>query len=115
MEQTYIEDIARKVGQEVLICGWLYNRRESGKIQFLLIRDGTGVIQGVVTKADGEAFEKALKLTQESSLKVWGTVRADQRAPESISLPERAALLRSDGDGARESLLDRPSVPSRKV
>jgi asparaginyl-tRNA synthetase len=86
MEQTYIEDIAQKVGQEVLICGWLYNRRESGKIQFLLIRDGTGVIQGVVTKADGEAFEKALKLTQESSLKVWGTVRADQRAPGGYEL-----------------------------
>ncbi len=86
MEQTYIEDIARKVGQDVLICGWLYNRRESGKIQFLLVRDGTGVIQAVVTKADGAAFEKALKLTQESSLKVWGTVRQDPRAPGGYEL-----------------------------
>ncbi len=86
MTQTYIEDIAQKAGQEVLICGWLYNRRESGKIQFLLIRDGTGVIQAVVTKADGEAFERALRLTHESSLKVWGTVREDPRAPGGYEL-----------------------------
>jgi asparaginyl-tRNA synthetase len=86
MEQTYIEDIAQKIGQEALICGWLYNRRESGKIQFLLIRDGTGVIQAVVTKADGDAFEKALGLHQESSLKVRGMVREDQRAPGGYEL-----------------------------
>lgn len=86
MEQTYIEDIAQRVGQEVLICGWLYNRRESGKIQFLLIRDGTGLIQTVVTKADGAPFEKALGLTQESSLKVRGIVREDTRAPGGYEL-----------------------------
>lgn len=89
MKQTYIENIAHKVGQEVLICGWLYNRREKGKIQFLLIRDGTGIIQGVVTQAEGAAFEKALKLTQESSVRVWGTVREDARAPGGYELQIR--------------------------
>ncbi|MEM4284082.1 MAG: asparagine--tRNA ligase [Candidatus Caldarchaeum sp.] len=84
--QTYIEDVAQHVGQEVLICGWLYNRREKGKIQFLIIRDGTGVIQGVVTQADGPAFAVARTLTQESSLRVRGVVREDARAPGGYEL-----------------------------
>jgi len=86
VEPTYIKDIARKVGQEVLICGWLYNKRESGAIQFLLIRDGSGLIQGVVAKNNEQAFKEAQKLTQESSLKVIGVVRQDQRAPSGYEL-----------------------------
>ncbi|MCI2429821.1 asparagine--tRNA ligase [Candidatus Acetothermia bacterium] len=85
-DQIYIEEIGKHVGQEVLICGWLYNRREKGKIQFLIIRDGTGIIQGVVTQADGAVFEEARALTQESSLQVRGTIREDQRAPGGYEL-----------------------------
>ncbi len=86
--QTYIEEIADKVGQEVLICGWLYNRRSSGKIQFLLVRDGTGIIQCVLVKGEvpDAAFELAERLTQESSLKVRGVVRAEPRAPGGYEL-----------------------------
>ncbi len=87
-EQTYIEDIGGKVGQGVLLCGWLYNRRSSGKIQFLLIRDGTGIIQGVLGEGEvpQEIFTLAAGLTQESSIKVRGTVREDPRAPGGYEL-----------------------------
>jgi len=86
MEATRIADIAAKVGQEVLIQGWLYNRRESGAIQFLLIRDGSGLIQAVVTKENESVFNRALSLTQESSLRALGTVREDKRAPTGYEL-----------------------------
>lgn len=86
MEATRIADIAQKVGQEVLICGWLYNRRESGALQFLLIRDGSGTLQAVVTKDNEIAFNRALSLTQESSLMIKGTVREDKRAPTGYEL-----------------------------
>lgn len=86
--RSYIEDVAGKVGQEVLICGWLYNRRSSGKIQFLLIRDGTGIIQGVLVEGevpDG-LFKLAGELTQESAIRVRGLVHEDPRAPEGYEL-----------------------------
>ncbi len=81
MEQ--IETIARHEGQAVTIRGWLHNRRSSGKIHFLTMRDGTGFIQAVVSKtAVGEdVFRRADHLGQETSLIVEGSVRADARAP----------------------------------
>ncbi|MEW5984823.1 MAG: asparagine--tRNA ligase [Acidobacteriota bacterium] len=80
---AYIEDIARHEGQPVVIRGWLHNRRSSGKIHFLTVRDGSGFIQCVMSKAavDEETFRRADHLTQESSLVVSGRVRADSRAP----------------------------------
>ena len=80
---AYIEDIARHEGQRVVLRGWLHARRSSGKIHFLTIRDGSGFIQGVMSKAgvDDATFRLADHLTQESSLIVSGTVRADARAP----------------------------------
>src|ERR1017187_6974180 len=69
-------------GQEVTIQGWLYNQRESGKLLFPHFRDGTGVIQGVVVKKETpEVFEVMKHLTQETSMRVTGKVRADARAP----------------------------------
>jgi len=82
MVQAYVEELARYEGKEVLIQGWLYNKRSSGKVRFVLVRDGTGIVQGVVTpEADPQTFEWAERLPQESSLRVWGVVRADPRAP----------------------------------
>jgi asparaginyl-tRNA synthetase len=83
MEWVYIEDIGQHEGTEVTLKGWLYNRRSSGKLHFLQVRDGTGVLQCVVFKNDvpPEQFTLADHLTQESSLIVSGTVRADPRAP----------------------------------
>ncbi len=83
-----IRHLARFVGQEVLVQGWLYNLRESGKLLFPLFRDGTGVVQGVVVKSAvaGEVFERVRGLTQESSVRVTGKVRADPRAPGGFEL-----------------------------
>ena len=79
----HIEDIASYAGQRVTLKGWLANRRSSGKIHFLQIRDGSGFIQGVMVKAavGDEMFEAARHLGQESSIEVDGDVRADPRAP----------------------------------
>ena len=85
---TTIERIGQFVGQTVTIRGWLYSRRSSGKIRFLLVRDGTGTIQSVVSKKDvtAEVFEETDCLTQESSVVVTGAVRADARAPGGYEL-----------------------------
>jgi asparaginyl-tRNA synthetase len=80
---VYIEDVGRHEGEEVTLKGWLYNKRSSGKLHFLLVRDGTGVLQCVVFKKDvpAEQFALADHLGQESSVVVTGKVRADARAP----------------------------------
>jgi len=80
---AYIEDIAKHAGETVTIRGWLHNRRSSGKIHFLNVRDGSGFIQCVMSKQGvGEAlFRRADHLAQESAVIVEGTVRADARAP----------------------------------
>ncbi|MBI5958982.1 MAG: asparagine--tRNA ligase [Chloroflexi bacterium] len=78
-----ISDIAAYDGQDVTVRGWLYNRTDKGRLQFLLVRDGTGVVQCVAFKKElpENVFELAQSLTQESSLIITGTVRADERAP----------------------------------
>lgn len=85
---VYVGSLGEHVGEEVTLKGWLYNKRSKGKLHFLLVRDGTGVVQAVVSKSDvsPEAFEAADALTQESSVEVDGTVRADQRAPGGYEL-----------------------------
>src|SRR5689334_13707439 len=81
--RAYIEHIARHDGQAVEIRGWLVNRRSSGKIHFLQVRDGSGFIQAVMSKAavGDDAFKVADHLSQESAIVVTGAVRADSRAP----------------------------------
>ncbi len=80
---VYIEDIARYDGQAVTLKGWLHNRRSSGKIHFLTLRDGTGFIQCVMSRqaVGDEVFTRADHLSQESAIIVTGIVRADARAP----------------------------------
>ena len=80
MTATLIKHLADHIGQEVEIRGWLYNKRSSGKIAFLIVRDGTGTVQGILLKANADAFALAETLTQESSLRLRGTVRAEARA-----------------------------------
>lgn len=81
--KTTISKVSNYVGQEVTIGAWLANKRSSGKIAFLQLRDGTGFIQGVVVKneVDEDVFTKAKALTQETSMWVTGTVREDERSP----------------------------------
>jgi len=78
-----ISDIAAHDGQEVTLRGWVYDRTDKGKLQFIQLRDGSGIVQCVAFKKemDEAQFEIAGKLTQESSVIVTGTVRADPRAP----------------------------------
>jgi asparaginyl-tRNA synthetase len=80
--RVYVGDIAQHEGQEVTLKGWLYNKRSSGKLHFLQVRDGTGVIQCVMFKGDvsPETFQAADHISQESSMIVTGTVRADARS-----------------------------------
>lgn len=82
MPVVYIEDIATYEGKEVTLRGWVYNRRSSGKLQFILLRDGTGVIQCVAFKGNltPEQFDALDKLAQESSLEIRGQVRKDNRS-----------------------------------
>jgi asparaginyl-tRNA synthetase len=94
----YIEDVAQHVGQAVTIRGWLANRRSSGKIHFLQVRDGSGFIQAVMSKAavGDEAFEKADHLAQETAVAVHGTVRDDERAPGGFELDATGLDVVSD-------------------
>ncbi|HMM21919.1 MAG TPA: asparagine--tRNA ligase [Selenomonadales bacterium] len=82
MATELIKNLARHVGGEVTIQGWLYNVRSSGKIRFLIVRDGSGMVQGVMVKQEvgDELFELANTLTQESSLKLTGVVREEPRS-----------------------------------
>jgi asparaginyl-tRNA synthetase len=88
MAHVYIEDIGRHEGEEVTLKGWLHNRRSSGKIHFLIVRDGTGFIQAVMSKAavGDEMFTAADHLSQETSIVVTGTARADKRAPSGYEI-----------------------------
>jgi asparaginyl-tRNA synthetase len=81
--RTTISEVGKFVGKEVTIGAWLANKRSSGKIAFLQLRDGTGFIQGVVVKneVDEKVFDTAKSITQETSLYVTGVVREDERSP----------------------------------
>ncbi len=78
-----IQNIGEFIEQEVTIKGWLYNKRSSGKLRFLLVRDGSATIQCIVSKNDipAEVFENCDLLTQESSIEVTGRVSRDERSP----------------------------------
>jgi len=88
MIDTTIAQLKDHVGQDVRISGWLYNKRSSGKIKFLLVRDGTGVVQSVLVKSDlpEDVFALYDDLTQESSLMVTGKIREESRAPGGYEL-----------------------------
>lgn len=83
-----VKDMIDHVGEEVVIKGWMYNKRSSGKIHFLQIRDGSGFVQAVMVKNEvsEEAFEEAKKLWIEASLELTGTVRSDDRSASGVEL-----------------------------
>ncbi len=117
---TYIEDIAGHVGETVTLKGWLHNRRSSGKLHFLTVRDGTGFIQAVMSKAavGPEVFVSADHLGQESAIIVTGAVRADARAPGGYELDvsgfevvSAVARLPHHAEGARRRLPDGSAPP----
>ncbi len=100
-EYTAINCLSQHEGKEVTLAGWLYNSRASGKIQFLILRDGTGLCQCVVekSKVPGGLFELLKRLGQESSLTVTGIVRADERSVGGYELAVTDAKIISSADG----------------
>src|SRR3982750_1962985 len=85
---TRIKELPQHLGQTVTIDGWLYNKRTSGKLQFPIIRDGSGYLQCVVFKKEvsDEVWKNVEDVTQESSVRVTGTVREEKRAPGGVEL-----------------------------
>ncbi len=83
-----IAELKDHIGQTVVLRGWLYNLRSSGKLLFPTFRDGSGTVQGIVPKAQvsEETFTTLKGLTLESSLVVTGSVREDQRAPSGVEI-----------------------------
>jgi len=88
MAVVYIENVGAHEGSEVTLRGWVYNKRSSGKLQFVLLRDGTGIIQCVAFKGNftPEQFDALDKITQESSIEIRGKIRKDSRAPGGYEL-----------------------------
>lgn len=101
MRIVSINALPRHVGERVQVNGWLTGIRSSGKIAFLQLRDGTGFVQGVLTRndVDEETFELARALPQESAVAVTGEVRADTRAKQGVELGLASVkLIGSSGD-----------------
>ncbi len=87
MAQTYINELKGRIGETVTLKGWLYNKRSSGKLVFLQMRDGTGIVQCVVFRPNSEElFEAANSIGQESSIIVTGTVKEDTRSSIGVEL-----------------------------
>lgn len=83
MQIARIGDFKDHVGQEVRVQGWLHNKRSSGKLQFLIVRDGSGFAQAVVSKAgvSAESWQAGESMGQESTLELTGKVKEEKRAP----------------------------------
>ena len=98
---AYIDEISRFEGKAVTIRGWLHNRRSSGKIHFLQVRDGSGFIQCVMSKQalGEEMFTKADHLAQESAIIIHGIVRADSRAPSGYEIDVTGIEVVSEAQG----------------
>src|SRR5437764_1076373 len=80
---VYIDQLSKHEGQTVTLRGWLVHHRDKKKLQFLVVRDGTGTVQAVAFQDDlqPETWELFRDLTQESALIITGKVRKDDRAP----------------------------------
>ncbi len=87
-EHVQVRELAEHVGDEVSVLGWVHNLRSSGKIAFLIVRDGTGLVQGVMSAGDvsPEVWARLEGLDYEASVKVSGSVREDERAPGGYEL-----------------------------
>lgn len=88
MSRTRVRDLLKSNGEDVVLRGWLYNRRSSKKFHFLLLRDGSGIVQCIVTRAemDEEAFLEIGKIPYESSIEIHGKANADERSPGGVEV-----------------------------
>jgi len=101
MDQVYINELSRHVGEEVTLRGWLYNLRSSGKLLFPQLRDGTGIVQCVVFRkaVAPEVWDALAHLGQESAVSVRGSVRADERAPGGFEVDVKEAEVVQPAEG----------------
>src|SRR4051812_27621507 len=85
---VYISDLLKHAGKSVTLKGWVYSKRSSGKVKFLMVRDGTGTVQNVLVKGNvpDSIVDTFDKLTQESSIQVTGKVREDKRAKGGVEM-----------------------------
>lgn len=92
---VHISDLPAHAGRIVRLRGWVYNRRSSGKIEFIILRDGTGFVQVVVVASDvpDDVFRVAASLGQESAVVLTGEVRTDRRAPGGYEVSARSLEL----------------------
>ena len=88
MSEISVKNLKNSIGKEVQVNGWVYNIRSIGKIWFVIVRDGSGYVQCVVSKNDvsEKVFALESTLTQESSLKIKGTVQADTRSDSGVEI-----------------------------
>ncbi|MCJ7802036.1 MAG: asparagine--tRNA ligase [Candidatus Marinimicrobia bacterium] len=100
MEKIFIKNLKKHDGNDVTLNGWVYNVRSIGKIWFLILRDGTGMLQCVVVKndVDADTFSKEELLTQESSVTVTGVVRIDKRAIGGVELGVKSIKIHQIAD-----------------
>ncbi len=98
---VYVDDVSRHVGETVKLRGWVYNTRSSGKVRFLIFRDGTGFVQTVAGKDDVSAaeFDLLADIAQESSVELTGVIRQDKRAPGGYEITLRGVSVISGADG----------------
>ena len=101
MSKVRIHELSKHVGERVEIDGWLYNKRASGKLQFPILRDGSGYLQCVVSKkeVDEASWNAVDGASQESTVHVVGSVRAEQRAPGGVELGVETFEVRGPADG----------------
>ena len=95
MQTARIAEISKYKDQEITLQGWLYNKRSSGKLRFLQVRDGSGTIQAVVFKGDvsEDVFKICDEITQESSIRITGIVSEDKRSPIGFELQVRTIQI----------------------
>ena len=100
MSRTRVKDLLNHTGEDVTLKGWLYNRRSSKKFHFVLLRDGSGIVQCIVTKAemDEEAFEAIGKIPYESAIEIRGKANADERSPSGVEIHASAVEVISEAE-----------------
>lgn len=98
MKTIYIDNLSEYVGKEITLEGWLYHKRSSGKVKFLVIRDGTGILQCVIFKGNvsEDTFDIADRIGQESAVKVTGTIKEEKRAPGGYEMDAREVEIISE-------------------
>ena len=101
MKTVRIEEFGAHVGEPVRVFGWIHNKRSSGKLQFVILRDGSGYAQAVVSKKAiaPEAWDALEAAGQESSVEIEGAVRADARAPGGFEIDNPDLLSGGDIGG----------------